>query len=139
MTIDYSRLEKSLKNLEIQHEHLLSLLQHYPTYIQEGMAESVIQRFEVCYDVLWKLLRRYLIEKLGIVDAPNSPRGIIRLADQNQLLASGSDQWQAYVDGRIATTHDYDGKNASDTLRLVPSFISDAISLYATMTGNKWV
>ena len=42
--------------------------------MHEGMAESVIQRFETCYDSLWKILRRHLVEALGIAEAPNSPQ-----------------------------------------------------------------
>ena len=138
MAIDYSNFRASLRNLETQHGHLLNLPRDYPTYVQEGMAESVIQRFETCYDTLWKVLRRYLIEELGIVDAPDGPRRIFRLAGANQLLASGSEQWQLYVQTRIDTTHDYDMEKAAGAIALMPAFIGDAIDLYRTMTGEPW-
>ena len=50
-----------------------------PELIREAIAESVIQRFETCYDCLWKVLKRYLIEKLGLAEVPNSPNPIFRL------------------------------------------------------------
>ncbi len=136
--LDYGNFKNSLKNLETQYEHLLNLSSEHPAYIREGMTESVIQRFETCYDSLWKALRRYLIEALGNPDVPNSPRPLFRMADENRLLASGGAQWEAYVQARIDTTHDYDQGKANRAVAIVPDFISDAISLYCAMTGESW-
>ena len=136
--IDYGNFRKSLKNLEVQHEHRKHLDPALPQFIHEGMAESVIQRFETCYDVLHKVLRRYLREGLGIAEVPSSPRPIFRLADDNSLLASPFSQWDQYVEARIGTTHDYSGEKAKQALELVEGFIDDAIGLYQTMTGETW-
>ena len=138
MAIDYRNLRLSLKNLETQHRNLLNLSSDFPAFVHEGMAESVIQRFEICYDTLWKTLRRYLVEALGVADAPNSPRPIFRLANENLLLAAGGEQWELYAQTRIDTTHDYDGDKAVNAIKLMPSFIDDAIALYARMTGEDW-
>ena len=138
MTIDYSNLKQSLKNLEVQHEHLLDLTPDYPSFIHEGMAESVIQRFETCYDTLWKTLRRYLIEVIGIAEVANGPRPIFRTADENRLLAAGAEQWELYVQARIDTTHDYDGEKAAKAIEIMPEFIADAIGLCSAMTGEQW-
>ena len=138
MPIDYSNLQMSLKNLETQHDHLLNLPRDYPSFVQEGMAESVIQRFEICFDTLWKILRRHLVEALGIAETPNSPRPIFRLADENHLLAAGGEQWELYVQPRIDTTHNYDREKAANAITVIPEFISDAIKLYCAMTGEPW-
>lgn len=138
MDIDYGNFRASLKNLEAQHEHQRSLASHYPSFIQEAMAESVIQRFETCYDTLWKVLRRHLMDALGIPDVPNSPRPIFRLADENGLLAAGGEQWEFYVQTRIDTAHDYDKEKAAKAIEAMPDFIEDAIELYAAMTGDDW-
>ena len=138
MAIDYSNFKASLKNLEIQHEHLLDLSPDYPLFVHEGMAESVIQRFENCYDVLWKTLRRYIVESLGIAEAPNGPRPIFRIASENRLLAAGAEQWELYVDTRIDTAHDYDGEKAAKAIEIIPEFIADAIELYSIITGETW-
>ncbi len=138
MAIDYSNFKRSLKNLEMQHEHLLHLSPDYPSFVHEAMAESVIQRFEVCYDALWKVLRRHLIEALGIAEIPNSPRPIFRIADENRLLAAGAEQWELYVRTRIDTTHDYDEEKAARAIGVTTEFINDAISLYTAMTGEAW-
>jgi len=138
VAIDYSNFSTSLKNLETQHEHLLNLPSSFPAYVHEGMTESVIQRFEICYDALWKVLRRYLIESLGLAEVPSSPLPILRIADANQLLAAGGEQWELYVETRISTTHDYDGEKAAEAVALMPEFISDAIRLHTAMTGEPW-
>ena len=87
---------------------------------------------------LWKVLKRYLIEGLGLADAPNSPKPLFRLGGQNALLDSPVEQWLRYANARVDTTHDYDGKKAKTCLELIPDFIADAISLYETMTGDAW-
>ena len=138
MAIDYGNLKQSLSNLQVQHRHLLELPTEYPSFIHEGMAESVIQRFETCYDTLWKITRRYLAEVFGIAEIPNSPKPIFRIADQNQLLASGYEQWEIYVETRISTSHDYSQKKAAEAIRIMPDFIDDAIRLYTAMTGEPW-
>ena len=138
MAIDYGNFRASLKNLETQHENLHNLSLNYPLFVHEGMEESVIQRFETCYDTLWKALRRYLIEVLGIPEVPNGPRPIFRLADENSLLAAGGEQWELYIQTRIDTTHDYDREKAANAIAVMPEFIDDAIELYTTMTGEDW-
>ena len=136
--IDYSKFRLSLKRLEEQHENHLRQDSSAPVLMREGIAESVIQRFETCYDCLWKVLKRYLNEELGIADPPNSPKPIIRMAYEDNLFAASLDQWLKYADARIDTSHDYDGEKAKACLELMPDFIDDAIGLYQTMTGATW-
>lgn len=105
---------------------------------KEGIAESVIQRFETCYDTLWKVLKRYLNEELGVPEVPNSPKPIFRIAAENKLFNTDEAQWILYADARIGTSHDYSGEKAENALELMNSFIGDAIDLYITMTNGTW-
>ena len=136
--IDYTKFQMSLKGLEDQHRNYLTPNPARSKLDQEGVAESVIQRFETCYDCLWKVLKRYLIEVLGIPDIPNSPKPILRLADENNLFETPLDKWMEYATARIDTSHDYDCAKAQACLDLVEGFIEDAINLYKTMTGEAW-
>ena len=136
--IEYDKFQKALKNLELQHENYRTLDSALPELIQEGIAESVIQRFEICYDCMWKVLKRYLIEELGIPEVPNSPKPIFRLAYENDLFTSTSEQWMQYADARIATSHDYSGEKAQACLEMMSNFIDDAIGLFQTMSGETW-
>ena len=136
--IDYGNFSKALKNLELQYENYENLDDELPELTQEGVSESVIHRFEICYDTMWKILKRYLQEELGLADVPNSPRPILHLADSNNLLSSPYSQWNQYIDARIGTTHDYSEEKAKKALGIVGNFIDDAIGLYQTMTGETW-
>ena len=138
--IDYSKFKKSLLQLQKQFANLQSLEQRQglSTLDQEAIAESVIQRFETCYDCIWKVLKRHLNEKLGLPDLPNSPKPIFRIAADNQLLINSDAQWLIYAEARVQTAHDYDGLKASSTLALMPAFVADAVALYQTLTGESW-
>lgn len=136
--IDYSKYRLSLKRLEEQYKNHLQGDSNPSQITREGIAESVLQRFETCYDCLWKVLKRYLIEVLGIADPPNSPKPVLRLASESDLLPTPLDQWLRYADARTSTSHDYDGVKAAACLALVPDFLEDAIELYQTVSGDTW-
>ena len=136
--IEYDKFQKSLKHLELQFENYTSMEETEPVLMREAVAESVIQRFETCYDCMWKVLKRYLKEELGIPDVPNSPKPILRLGNENSLYTSSMDKWISYADARIGTSHDYSGEKAGEALALMKDFIDDAISLYKTMSGESW-
>ena len=128
----------SLKRLEEQYENYQTMDETLPEITQEAIAESVVQRFETCYDSLWKALRRHLQQELGIPEVPTGPKPIFRTANENGLLASPIEQWIDYVDARIGTAHDYSGEKAEQALGLIQDFIDDAIGLYQTMSGETW-
>jgi nucleotidyltransferase substrate binding protein (TIGR01987 family) len=138
--IDYTKLQKSLKHLELQYKNYCnSQYRNELTELdKEGLAESTIQRFETCYDALWKILKRYLVEELGIPEVPNSPKPILRLAFENQLFASPVEQWLNYADIRVSTAHDYNQEKANECLIIMQDFINDATELYQTLTGTPW-
>lgn len=136
--IDYDNFQKSLKRLEEQYKNYRELDESLPDVTQEAIAESVIQRFETCYDCLWKVLKRYLIEDLGLAEVPNSPKPLFRLASENDLFVSPLEEWLRYADARVNTAHDYSGEKAQACLELMGDFIHDAINLYQTMSGEAW-
>ena len=136
--IDYSKFQLSLKRLEEQHDNYRRLDASLSELNREGIAESVIQRFETCYDCLWKVLKRYLNEELGVADPPNSPKPIFRLAYENDLFDGPREQWLRYADARTDTSHDYSGEKAQACLEIMSEFIDDAIGLYQTMSTETW-
>lgn len=138
--IDYSRLIKSLKHLEAQHNNYLTIGSRTDLGVleKEAIKESVIQRFEICYDTLWKTLKRYLVEELGVPDTPNSPKPIFRIAAENKLLHSNVERWLRYADARTLTSHNYSEEKAEEAIALMRSYIPDAISLLERMKGSTW-
>ncbi len=136
--IDYDKFRLSLARLAEQCENYRRGNPALSDLDREGIAESVIQRFETCYDCLWKVLKRYLTEALGVPETPNSPKPVLRLAHENDLFAAPLEQWLQYADARTDPTHDYDGEKAQACLALIPDFIDDAVGLFQTMTGATW-
>ena len=136
--IDYSKFTQSLRRLEEQHRHFVQDTEGQPDWIVEGTRESVIQRFETCFDTSWKMLRRYLLNNLGLVDVPSSPIPVLRLGGSNRLLGGETVDWIEYNKARISTSHDYDGKKAEACISLLPRFIGDAIRLHEQLTGIPW-
>ena len=110
--IEYDKFRMSLERLEEQYNNYRERDDSLPDLIQEAIVESVIQRYETCYDCLWKVLKRYLIAELGLADPPNSPRPIFRLAYENDLFAASLEQWLRYAEARGDTAHDYSGEKA---------------------------
>lgn len=110
--IEYDKFKKSLKHLELQFENYKGLDTTQPELIQEAVSESVIQRFETGWDCLWKILKRYLEEEIGLPEIPNGPNPIIRLAGENHLLSTSVEQWLKYAKARVDTSHDYSGEKA---------------------------
>ena len=136
--IEYNNFQRALKNLEAQFENYKTLDDNLPKIIQEAVAESVIQRFEICWDCLWKLLKRHLQEEIGLPEVPNGSNPVLRLANENQLLPGSVEQWLRYGKARVATAHDCSGKKANDALDIMNRFIDDAIRLYQTLSGKNW-
>ena len=134
----YENFRKSLKNLEIQHENLKNLDAALPTLIKEGISESTIKRFEICYDVAWKSLKKHLREELAVPDVPDNPKAVFRHASENGLFSSPVDAWFGYAKARNETVHIYDGEMAKAVLSTIEHFTEDAIGLYQTLTGETW-
>lgn len=72
--INYEKFQLPLQKLQAQYQNFEHLDPGLSDLNKEAVAESVIQRFKTCYDCLWKVLKRYLQEELGLPEVPNSPK-----------------------------------------------------------------
>jgi nucleotidyltransferase substrate binding protein (TIGR01987 family) len=136
--IEYDKYQKSLKHLEEQYKHYSEMDDSYPDWIKDGIGESVIQRFETCFDCMWKVLKRYIHEELGLAEVPNSPKPLFRIAAENQLFAADIQEWFNYLTAQNNTAHDYSGEKAKESLKVMENYIDNAIGLYQTMSGKTW-
>lgn len=136
--IQYDKFQKSLKHLENQYDNFINIDDALPEITKEAIEESVVQRFEVCYDCMWKVLKRYLVEELGLPDVPNSPKPVFRLATENDVLPSSVEEFIEYADVRTGTSHDYSGEKEQEALKVMKRFISDAVKLYQILSKESW-
>jgi nucleotidyltransferase substrate binding protein (TIGR01987 family) len=138
--IDYGKFDKALKHLVLQYQNYSGLNERpdLGEIDKEAIGESVIQRFEVCYDCLWKVLKRCLGEELGLPELPNSPKPLFRIAFENRFFPA-VEPWLLYADARANTSHDYSDDKAGEALAVAGNFINDARALYQKMTGEPWL
>ena len=138
--VDHEKLRRSLERLEEQYVFFKSNEEMLSGNLKEAVQESVIQRFETCYDTLWKHLKRYF-ENEGLLHVPGSPNPIFRTAHENGLIENLND-WidrnDSYSKMRIDTTHDYSMEKAERNLGdKVGNFIQDATELYEQMAEQR--
>ena len=122
---DYSMLRVAVHHLNAQWENYATCdcRPELSPLDRDAIRESVIQRFEVAYDVLWKAIKRYLMFTLGLPDIPNSPKPILRLAYENGILSADITFWLKVADTRVATSHDYSSAKADACIELLPTFL----------------
>lgn len=88
-----------------------------------GMRDSMIQRFEYCTDLFWKVLKVYLEEVEKVDIAAYSPRGVVREAVQVKTITESEAQaCMEMVKSRNETSHIYHQETAEEIAQKVPEF-----------------
>ena len=136
--IDYSMLRVVVQHLNAQWENYATCdsRPELSPLDRDAIRESVIQRFEVAYDVLWKAIKRYMQYTLGLPAPPNSPKPILRLAYENGILSADITFWLKVADARVATSHDYSSAKADACIELLPTFL-DALEPMVALLENS--
>ena len=132
---NYEKLEKSLEKLKEQYNNYQTDKTTLTPLDKEGIKESVIKRFEICYDTLWKHLKKYLQEKENLVDLPNSPNGIFRKTYSAEFIDQETlSRLMVYNKLRGMVAHDYSEVKAQKSLDKIGHFIQDANTIYRMVT-----
>ena len=133
--MDYTQLKTAI-------ERFGEMLEAYrdnskrPQLEQEAVQDSLIKRFEYTFEVAWKTCKRHLEEEGFTEAATGSPRDIIRLAVQINLI-SNPEAWFGYLQFRQDTSHDYSSDKAEAALDTAEDFYRDVVNLYQEMTGES--
>jgi nucleotidyltransferase substrate binding protein (TIGR01987 family) len=128
--LDLSSLENALKRLD-------EALQANATEPQNSLyRDACIQRFEFCYELSHKMLKRYLelaspnpveIDELAFPD-------LIRTGSEQGLLRNGWDIWKNYRQARSITSHTYDESKAIAVMQIVPDFLLEGQALHKELS-----
>lgn len=106
---------KKLNSLDLNDEEALIMIL--------ALRDSVIQRFEYCYELTWKYLALFLQEKHGVLLEVYSPRSTFRAACQTNVL---SEQEAAIalqmVEDRNKTSHIYREEFADYVAKVAPGY-----------------
>lgn len=82
--------------------------------------DACIQRFEFCFDLCWKLLKRVLKSK-GI-EAKN-PKDVFRFLFQQGWLSEGDDFWSEMIEDRNLTSHTDHEPTAIEVYAYLPKYL----------------
>jgi nucleotidyltransferase substrate binding protein (TIGR01987 family) len=108
-----------------------------PPLEQEAVQDSLIKRFEYTLEIAWKICKKHLEEEGFAEAATGSPKSIIRLASQRNLI-NNPETWFNYLQFRQDTSHDYSSDKAEAVLDIAESFYEDVVNLYRGMTGESF-
>jgi nucleotidyltransferase substrate binding protein (TIGR01987 family) len=109
-------------------DEALSLLQEFAgdERLRKALRDSVIQRFEFCYELAWKSLKAWLDGK-GI-DARN-PKDVLREA-VGQGILNDVNGWAEAHENRNLTSHTYDESQAEKVAGFV---VTRGAALFGTL------
>jgi nucleotidyltransferase substrate binding protein (TIGR01987 family) len=94
----------------------------------EFVRDACIQRFEYCYDLATKMIKRHL--KL----TEDDPSGIVAMSTQERIrrayevgiLQNSWERWWEFRDDRAATSHGYNLERALQIIAKIPAFYTEA-------------
>ena len=136
--IDYTNFGKTLRSLVRNWNKYQNLPADINSDDLEDHKLALIKAFEICYETMFKSMRRHMIEELGSTDNLAGNKPLIRNANESGLVRSSVEKWFQYVDIRNKVVHEYGIDRINDLAILLPDFISDAADMYQTMTGQPW-
>lgn len=90
----------------------------YGTYGLDSIRDGVIQRFEFCVELAWKVTREYLLDQ-GYTDV-NSPKLVMKTAFADHLI-DAEDVWIDILNSRNITSHIYDRETSEQVFTKIAS------------------
>jgi nucleotidyltransferase substrate binding protein (TIGR01987 family) len=110
--LDFSSLQNALNSLD----------KALAEPINEFVRDAAIQRFEYCYELCWKMLRRVLAEDQGTeAISALSRRDLFRLAAQKHLIDDPL-IWFEFHKARNETSHTYNETKALEVYHTALTF-----------------
>ena len=131
MMLDVSPLRNALASLE------RGLARRRLDLADEEVRDACIQRFEYCFELSWKLLKRQIEAEIGNTTEVDgySKRTLFRVAAERGLIAS-PEPWFVYLVQRNKTSHAYDARVALEVADVLEAFALDAGSVLAKLEGR---
>ena len=133
--MDYTQLKTAI-------ERFSEMLDAYrdnakrPPLEQEAVQDSLIKWFEYTLEVACKICKKHLEEEGFAEAASGSPKSIVRLAAQRNLI-SNPEAWFNYLQFQQDTSHDYSSDKAETVLDIAEDFYQDVVDLYRRRICRK--
>ena len=129
MSLELEPLRSALRSLE------RGLVRYRLDPLDEELRDACIQRFEYCFELSWKMLKRYLeATEASPAELDTSTfQNLIRLGNERSLLRSDWHQWKVYRQARTDSSHTYDATKAEAVFAIAPDFLTEARFLFAEL------
>jgi len=138
--LDTSSLEKALDSLKrsiaISEKYYLDTTAS--TDLQQTLQAGVIQHFEFCYELSWKMLKRQLERECPVPSAVDSFsfQELIREGAERQLIKHAK-KWLIYRHQRNITSHTYQEEKAESVYKTALEFYPDAAALLGAIQARN--
>jgi nucleotidyltransferase substrate binding protein (TIGR01987 family) len=130
--MDYTQLKTAIERFGEMLEAFRHNDQRGPLE-RQAVQDSLIKRFEYTLESAWKTCKRHLEEEGFTEAATGSPKSIIRLAAQRNLIAD-PEKWFGYLRLRLDILHDYSSDKAEAILDITKDFYQDVTEFFQGMT-----
>jgi nucleotidyltransferase substrate binding protein (TIGR01987 family) len=131
MELELTPFRNALASLE------RGLARRHAHLADEEVRDACIQRFEYCFELSWKMLKRQIEMELGNAAEVDgySKRTLFRVAAERGLVSS-PEAWFVYLVQRNKTSHAYDARVATEVASVLEEFLRDARALLATLESR---
>ena len=128
--INYNNLEISIHNLEKHHNRYVELKKKgfTNTIDEDAHRTAIIKTFEICFEISWKSIKKYLNNQ-GLIDIASSPKAVFREAYKNNIIENIS-SFLEYANQRNITSHNYGIEKMYKITDIIPDFIEDLKKVY---------
>lgn len=128
MSIEIAPLRNALQSLE------RGLARHRLDRLDEELRDACIQRFEYCFELSWKMLKRQIEAETGNTTEVDgySKRTLFRVAAERGLIDS-PEPWFVYLVQRNKTSHAYNAQVATELAAVLEEFFTAASTLLARL------
>ena len=120
------KIDINIKLLEQAYKRLKKFMQNNKTEQEQA---GIVQAFEYCYELSWKIMKRVLSSK-GI--EVNSPKDTFREAARNKIIEDVR-KWFKFLDTRNLTVHTYNVKILEQVMQIIPEFKDELEILVNTL------
>ncbi len=118
-------------------EPLIKALHKFERFRKNDQTEQeragIIQAFEYCFELSWKIMKKLLQERGQIA---NSPREVFRMAALEGFIEN-PEVWFDFLKKRNMTVHTYNEHEANEVLSICPPF-SLEVKKFLDYIGAKY-
>jgi len=93
-------------------------------YEFESARASLIQHFEICYELCWKMMKRFIEMDIGEEADILTRKDLFRVSAQKRLIADFHN-WLEFHSARNITSHIYGEDAANDVYQAAKKFADD--------------